>query len=148
MKLIIFGPPGSGKGTYASRISPIFNIPHISTGDILREEVKKKSKIGIQAASYVESGQLVPDDLATFVLKRRLKENDCKNGFILDGYPRTLQQAMDLEKITKIDVVINLSVPDWLIVKRLSAREVCKNCGAIYNKLTLRPKVAGKCDKC
>jgi adenylate kinase len=148
MRLVIFGPPGSGKGTYASRLAPRLGVPHISTGDILRDEVKSGSELGKNISSYVSSGKLVPDEVVNRVMEKRLSQEDCKRGFILDGYPRTLKQAFFLEKISKIDFVINLNVPDEVIVRRLSSRLVCRRCGAIYNRITLPPKVDGVCDKC
>ncbi|HDI02566.1 MAG TPA: adenylate kinase [Candidatus Aenigmarchaeota archaeon] len=148
MKLVFLGPPGSGKGTYASRIEERFGWPQISTGDLLREEVKKGSEIGREAEKYMKEGKLVPDEIVLKLLKERISREDCKNGFILDGFPRTLAQAEELEKITDIDVVINLVVPKEIIVTRLSARRVCRNCGAVYNLRTLKPKVDGICDKC
>lgn len=148
MRLVIFGPPGSGKGTYASRLAPRLGVPHISTGDILRDEVKSGSELGKSISSYVSSGKLVPDEVVNRVMEKRLSQEDCKRGFILDGYPRTLQQAYFLEGVSKIDFVINLNVPDGVIVRRLSSRLVCRKCGAIYNKITLPPKVDGVCDKC
>lgn len=148
MKLIIFGPPGSGKGTYASRLAPKLGITHISTGDIFREAIKKKKFLGKRVLKYVSRGILVPDDIVNRVFKKRIRKRDCKNGFILDGYPRTISQVKTLEEIDSIDAIVNLNVPDGIIITRLSAREVCKKCGAIYNKLTLKPKKKGICDKC
>ncbi|MBO3841335.1 MAG: adenylate kinase [Candidatus Brockarchaeota archaeon] len=148
MRIVIFGPPGSGKGTYASRLAPRLGVPHISTGDILRDEVKSGSELGKSISSYVSSGKLVPDEVVNRVMEKRLSQEDCGRGFILDGYPRTLQQAYFLEGVSKIDFVINLNVPDEVIVRRLSSRLVCRKCGAIYNKITLPPKVDGVCDKC
>lgn len=148
MRLIIFGPQGSGKGTYASRLSPILGIPHISTGDIVRENIEKKTSIGKKIEPYFLSGKLVPDEIVIELLDERLKKPDCKKGFILDGFPRTISQAKALEKITKIDFVINLVVPHWILLERLSTRVVCRNCGQIYNIRTLKPKVEGICDKC
>ncbi|MGQ9595841.1 MAG: adenylate kinase [Thermoproteota archaeon] len=148
MKIIIFGPPGSGKGTYASRLGPRLNIPHISTGDILREEVKNMTELGKRIQSYISTGKLVPDDVMNELMRKRLSKEDCRRGFILDGYPRSLEQAEFLDKLTKMDFVINLNVPDEVLVRRLSSRLVCRKCGAIYNILTLKPKVEGVCDKC
>ncbi|MEM2599893.1 MAG: adenylate kinase [Thermoproteota archaeon] len=148
MRLVIFGPPGSGKGTYASRLAPRLGVPHISTGDILREEVKSGSELGRSISSYVSNGKLVPDEVVNRVMEKRLSQEDCKRGFILDGYPRTLQQAFFLDRFSKIDFVINLNVPDEVIVRRLSSRLVCRRCGAIYNRITLPPRVEGVCDKC
>jgi adenylate kinase len=148
MRIVILGPPGSGKGTYSSRLSARLGIPHISTGDIFREEIKSGSELGRRISEYVSNGRLVPDDTVNKVMEKRLSKEDCGRGFILDGYPRTIQQAEFLDRLSKIDVVINLNVPDEVIVRRLSSRLICKKCGAIYNKITLPPKVDGVCDKC
>ena len=147
MKIIIFGPPGSGKGTYASLLKNRLGIPHISTGDLVREEIRNGTDLGSEIKKYSDAGQLVPDEVITEILKKRLLL-DISKGFILEGYPRSIEQARQLESITKIDVVINLNVPDRVIVERLSTRIQCKSCGAIYNERTLRPKTAGKCDRC
>jgi adenylate kinase len=148
MKIIMLGPPGSGKGTYASRLSPILGIPHISTGDIFRENVSSKTELGKKVAKFYNSGLLVPDEITVELIKERLKRPDCKDGFIFDGYPRTIKQAEELEKITSIDVVIYLNIPEWLILKRLSSRVTCKKCGKIYNLLNIKPKREGICDGC
>jgi adenylate kinase len=148
MNLIILGAPGSGKGTQTTRLKAKLNIPAISTGDIFRNEIKEETELGKRIKKYLDSGQLVPDEIVIDVIKERIKQPDCKNGFILDGFPRTLEQAKALDKIVKIDACINLSVPKEIIVKRLSARRTCKNCGEIYNLLVLKPKVDGVCDKC
>ncbi len=148
MKIVLFGPPGSGKGTYASRISPIYKIPHISTGDIFRAHLAQKTELGKKIEDVMKSGNLVPDDLTMDVVRDRLVQPDCKNGFILDGFPRTIPQAELFDKMEKLDVVVNLVVPDEVIIKRLSARLSCKECKTIYNTLTLKPKVEGRCDKC
>jgi adenylate kinase len=148
MKLLIFGPPGSGKGTYASRLAPILNIAKISTGDIFREAVKQNTDLGKKVAEFLNKGELVPDEITIEVLKDRISKPDAKNGFILDGYPRTVPQAEALEKITNLDALINLKVPMSVIVERLSTRRTCKNCGEIYNVKYLKPKVEGICDKC
>ncbi|MEM1548146.1 MAG: adenylate kinase [Thermoproteota archaeon] len=148
MRIVILGPPGSGKGTYSSRLAARLGIPHISTGDIFREEIKSGSELGRSISEYVSNGKLVPDDIVNKVMEKRLSKEDCGRGFILDGYPRTIQQAEFLDGVSGIDVVINLNVPDEVIVRRLSSRLVCRNCGAIYNKVTLPPRVNGVCDKC
>lgn len=148
MKLVILGPPGAGKGTYASRLTKKLDIPHISTGDIVREEIKSQSKIGKTIKQYSEKGALVPDTIINQLLAKRLNKSDCTKGFILDGYPRTINQAESLEKIAKIDVVINLNVSDKIIIDRLSSRILCSECGAIYNKKTLKPKIENVCDIC
>jgi len=147
MKIVIFGPPGSGKGTYASLLKDRLDIPHISTGDLVREEIRNKTELGTEIKKYSDAGQLVPDEVITRILKKRLTLG-LSRGFILEGYPRSMEQARQLESITKIDVVINLNVPDRVIVERLSSRVQCRNCGAIYNERTLKPRIAGKCDKC
>jgi len=147
LKIVIFGPPGSGKGTYASRLEKRLGVPHISTGDLVREEIRNQTPLGRMIEKYSSSGRLVPDEIVTEILKKRLA-SELSRGFILEGYPRTVGQATQLEKITKVDVVVNLNVPDKIIVDRLSARLQCKSCGAIYNERTLKPKVPGKCDKC
>lgn len=148
MRIILLGPPGSGKGTYASRLTVKLGVPHISTGDIVRAEIKAQTRLGKRIKEYSDRGELVPDDVITNLLEKRLGKSDCKEGFILDGYPRTIAQAEALEGITKINLVINLNVPDDIIIKRLSNRLVCRKCGAIYNRLTLPPKIDNVCDKC
>jgi adenylate kinase len=147
MRIVIFGPPGSGKGTYATLLKTRLGIPHISTGDLVREEIRNKTRLGEQIAEYSNSGKLVPDEIITEILKHRLSRN-YEKGFILEGYPRSIVQARELEAISKIDVVINLNLSANVIVDRLSARTQCKKCGAIYNDRTLKPKITGKCDKC
>jgi adenylate kinase len=147
LRVVIFGPPGSGKGTYASRLTKKLGVPHISTGDLVREEIRNNTPLGKTVEKYANSGSLVPDGVITEILKNRIGAEVSK-GFILEGYPRTVMQAKALEEITKLDAVVNLSVPDDIIVARLSARLQCKACGDIYNERTLRPKVSGKCDKC
>jgi len=162
MKIIFLGPPGSGKGTYSSRIAPQLGIPHISTGDILRDIVKQGRELGKKVSVYQQKGDLVPDDITIKVLKERISEQDCEKGFILDGYPRNINQAKALDKITDIDVVINLRIADEILIKKLMARRVCKNCGDIYNIADIKetvngveynmppmlPKNDSECDKC
>ncbi len=148
MKFVIFGPPGAGKGTYSRRLQEKLGIAAISTGDIFRAAVKEGTELGKKVKSYLDAGQLVPDEITNEVLKKRLEEPDAQRGFILDGYPRTIDQIKFLESITSIDAVINLVVPEWVIVERLSSRRQCKKCGAIYNVRFLKPKVEGICDKC
>jgi adenylate kinase len=161
MKLIFLGPPGSGKGTYSSRICDQRGWAHISTGDLLRENVKNQTKAGLRAKKYMDRGELVPDDIVIRMLEQRLKEKDCKEGFILDGFPRTIAQAESLDKITSIDLVINLKMPDEVIVDKILARRTCGNCGDIYNVADIwfgpkrkyhmppvNPKVPGRCDRC
>ncbi|MGD0202614.1 MAG: nucleoside monophosphate kinase [Candidatus Bathyarchaeia archaeon] len=148
MKAIIFGAPGSGKGTYASRLQAKLGVEVIAMGDIFRELMKEDSELGRKVKVYVEKGLLVPDEVVVEVLKQRLSKIPKGKGFILDGYPRTLEQAKILESITKIDVILLLNVPDWIIIERLSSRRICRDCGTVYNIRFLKPKVEGICDKC
>ena len=148
MNAIIFGAPGSGKGTYASRLQARLGLDVIAMGDIFREIMKEETELGKKVKGYVEKGLLVPDDIVIEVLKNRLAKIPKEKGFILDGYPRTLEQAEILEKIAKIDVILLLKVPDWIIIERLSSRRICRNCGAVYNVRFLKPKVDMVCDKC
>jgi adenylate kinase len=148
LNAIIFGAPGSGKGTYASRLQSRLGVDVIAMGDIFREILKEDSELGKNVKGFVEKGLLVPDDIVNNVLKQRLSKIPSGKGFILDGYPRTVDQAKHLEKIAKIDVIILLLVPDWIIVERLSTRRICRNCGTVYNIRFLKPKVEGVCDKC
>ena len=148
MKALIFGPPGSGKGTYASRLQARLGVDVIAMGDIFREIMKEDSPLGKRVKGFVEKGLLVPDDVVVEVLRQRLAKVSSGKGFILDGFPRTIEQAETLDKIAKIDVVILLTVPDWIIVERLSTRRICRKCGEVYNVRYLKPKVEGVCDKC
>jgi len=148
MNAIIFGAPGSGKGTYSARLRDILGVEVISMGDIFRLMLQEKSIMGRIIKGYVEAGLLVPDIIVIEVLKDSICNAPPGKGFILDGYPRTLAQAEALEKIAKIDVIIRLVVPDWIIIERLSSRRICKNCGTVYNLQFLKPKKEGICDKC
>ncbi len=149
MKLILLGAPGAGKGTQAEIICQEKNIPTISTGNILREALKNGTEMGLKAKSYMESGQLVPDDILIGIIKDRIKEPDCKNGFILDGFPRTIPQAEALDAMgAGIDAVLDIEVADEDIVTRMSGRRVCEKCGSSYHVLYKQPKVEGKCDNC
>jgi adenylate kinase len=148
LKAIIFGPPGSGKGTYTSRLKDKLGVDVIATGDIFRDIMKENTSLGKKVKSYVEKGLLVPDDVVLEVLKQNLAKTDSQKGFILDGYPRTLDQAKALDSITGVDVIIQLTVPERIIVERLSTRRICKNCGEVYNVRYLKPKLEGICDKC
>ena len=148
MKLIFIGPPGVGKGTYASSISKIYGIPHISTGDMIRDEIKRKTELGLKIKKYVDSGELVPDEIVIEMVRKRLNEDDCKRGFILDGFPRTLNQAKALDKITYIDLVLKFEAPVKTIIERISGRRICRKCGAIYHIKYMPPKVDGICDRC
>jgi adenylate kinase len=148
MRFIIFGPPGAGKGTYASMLASKLKIAKISTGDIIREEIKRDTDLGKKIVDFVNKGKLVPDEIVIEILKEEIGKPSSKNGFILDGYPRTIEQAKALDNITKIDAVIRLVVPEWVIIERLSSRRICKKCGAVYNIRYLKPKRAGVCDVC
>lgn len=151
--LIFMGLPGAGKGTQSPFIVKKYGIPHISTGDIFREAISKKTPMGAKAKKYIDKGALVPDDVTCGIVKDRLSKADTKDGYILDGFPRTVNQAQSLEKMTTqmkrpLDAVIYIKVDLPLLIKRLSGRFICKNCGATYNKLFRMPKVANTCDKC
>lgn len=149
MKLILLGAPGAGKGTQAEMICNHLNIPTISTGNILRAALKNGTEMGLKAKSYMESGQLVPDDIIIGIIKDRLAEEDCQNGYILDGFPRTIPQAEALDSMgIAIDKVIDLEVPDDKIVARMSGRRVCEGCGTSYHLLYKKPEVEGKCNVC
>jgi len=148
LNAIIFGAPGAGKGTYASRLQSKLGVDVIAMGDMFRDIMKEDSPLGKKVKGYVEKGLLVPDEIVMEVLQQRLAKIPKDKGFILDGFPRTVEQAKPLEKIVKIDVIIQLTVPDWIIVERLSTRRICKNCGEVYNIRFLKPKVEGVCDKC
>jgi adenylate kinase len=153
MRLVILGLPGSGKGTQSRRISERFGIPQISTGDILRQAVKERSEIGRKAKHYMEQGQLVPDIVMVELVIRRLEERDCRGGFILDGFPRTIVQAETLDDLFKekkmaLDAVLELQVSDQTVIRRLSHRRLCSRCGADYNLLSNPPTKENLCDRC
>ena len=149
MNLIFLGAPGAGKGTQAEKISGAFNIPQISTGNILREAVKNGTEYGLKAKEAMESGALVSDEIVIGILQDRIAKDDCKNGFILDGFPRTVPQAEALDAMgIRIDKVIEIDVPDEKIKNRLSGRRVCEGCGASYHIEYNPSKVDGICDKC
>ncbi len=153
MIIILLGPPGAGKGTIANEIKKKNNIPVISTGDILRNAIKNETNLGKEAQSYVKSGKLVPDNLIMKIIEERISQNDCKEGFMFDGFPRTIKQAKDLDFLIKrlnikIDQVFYFETSESTIIERLSSRRVCVNCGAIYNLNYDPPKVNNKCDKC
>jgi len=149
VNLIIFGPPGAGKGTYASRLAAELKIANIATGDIFRQAIKEKTALGIRSADFVERGLLVPDEIVIEILKKRINQPNSERGFILDGYPRTIDQEKALDEIAEIDAVVHLVVPEWVIIERLSNRRICRKCGAIYNiKYSPKPKVDLKCDRC
>ena len=146
MNVIFLGPPGAGKGTQAQRICTALNIPQISTGDILRRAMKEETPTGLKAKAFIEAGQLVPDEVIIDIVRERLAMDDCQNGYILDGFPRTVPQAEALEGIAKIDVVVDLDVADEELIARLSGRRVCLNCGATYHVSRLNGET--KCAVC
>lgn len=149
MKLILLGAPGAGKGTQAEVICEKLGIPAISTGNIIREALKNGTEMGLRAKSYMESGALVPDEVVIGIIKERLQKDDCKNGFILDGFPRTVPQAAALDEMgVEIDRVIDIEVADEAIERRLSGRRVCESCGASYHVDYKPPKAESVCDKC
>ncbi len=144
MKIILLGAPGAGKGTQAPFLTAKYGIPQISTGDAFRENIRNATEIGMLAKSYMDKGELVPDDVVVKIVESRLKKDDCVNGFILDGFPRTLNQAIELEKLTEIDYVIDFDVDTAVIIKRLTSRRSCK-CGAVYNTATYAADTCAKC---
>ena len=151
--IILMGPPGAGKGTLAKRLLKEYNLVHISTGDMFREAIKAKTPLGVLADSYISKGHLVPDDVTIGIVKERLSKEDTLNGFLLDGFPRTLPQAEALETLSKeisrpIEAVINLECDQEELIRRISGRRVCKVCGAPYHIETMKPKVEGVCDIC
>jgi len=148
VKAIIFGAPGAGKGTYSTRLKTKLGVEVIAMGDIFRAQVKENSELGKQVKNYVEKGALVPDEIVVEVLKQHLSKIPQGSGVILDGFPRTLEQAKTLETILQLDVILLLDVPDWIIIERLSSRRICKNCNAVYNIRFLKPKIENICDKC
>jgi adenylate kinase len=148
MNLIFLGPPGAGKGTLAGLISTGHGIPQISTGDMFREAIKKESELGKKVKEILGRGDLVPDELTVSLVKERLSQPDAMKGYILDGFPRTIPQAEALQKFQSLDAVINFAIDDELVVKRLSGREICRNCGAIYHVTNMPSKVKGVCDRC
>ena len=145
---IFLGPPGAGKGSLAVKVAEEYKIPHISTGDIFRANIKNQTPLGVKVKAIIDSGSLVSDDLTCELVKDRISQADCKNGFILDGFPRTIPQAEMFTKICDDVKVVNFEIKDEIVIRRLSTRRVCKACGANFNVLTLPPKVEGVCDKC
>ena len=153
MKIILMGPPGAGKGTQAEKLVELYQIPHVSTGDMFRKAQKDGTELGLKAKEYMEQGQLVPDEVTVGIVRERLAEADCKDGFLLDGFPRTVQQADALDGILKdlgmvLDRVINIEVDKAFLVDRLTGRRVCRTCGATFHVVNKAPKVEGVCDKC
>lgn len=149
MKLILLGAPGAGKGTQAEKIVEKYGIPAVSTGNIIRAALKAGTEMGLKAKSFMDAGQLVPDDVVIGIIKDRLQEKDCENGFILDGFPRTIPQAQALEDMgVDIDKVLDIEVPDEKITARMSGRRVCSKCANSYHLLYKKPKTEGVCDAC
>jgi len=153
MDIILLGPPGSGKGTQAQKMVERYHIPQISTGDILRGAVKERTPLGMEAQGYMDQGKLVPDEVVVGIVRERLKESDCKGGFILDGFPRTVPQAEALDSTLgemqrAIDHVVSIEVPNEELIKRLTGRRTCRNCGAMYHIIFDPPAKEGVCDRC
>jgi adenylate kinase len=153
MNLILLGPPGAGKGTQAERLGSLYAIPHISTGDIFRENLRKGTALGLEAKGYMDRGELVPDDLVISIVRDRLTAPDCSDGFILDGFPRTVAQADALARMLSemdmpLDHVLNIQVPDEVVVSRLTARRTCTSCGSVCHLIYDPPSEEGVCDDC
>ena len=153
MKIIMLGAPGAGKGTQAKMIADKYSVPHISTGDIFRANIKNGTALGMEAKTYMDAGKLVPDELTVKILLDRVAQEDCKNGYVLDGFPRTIPQAEVLDKALtelgdQVDYAINVDVPDENIVNRMSGRRACLACGATYHIVHVPPKAEGVCDRC
>lgn len=153
MKIVFMGPPGAGKGTQAEMIVEQFEIPHISTGDAFRQAMKQGTELGLLAKQYVDAGKLVPDEVTIGIVRDRLKQEDCQNGFLLDGFPRTISQAEALDEIlasmgSQLDHVINLEVDRDKLLARLTGRRICRSCGATYHVIFNPPQQEGVCDKC
>jgi adenylate kinase len=148
LNIVLLGPPGVGKGTYAGVLSEKYGIPTISVGDLFRRAIKDETELGKRIKGYVTSGELVPDETVIELVKNRLEEPDCKNGFLLDGYPRTVPQAEAMMKFKKVDAALNFVAPDEVIMERIGGRRTCSKCGAIYHIKNVPPKVEGICDKC
>jgi len=153
LNIILMGPPGAGKGTQATRIIDAFGLPHISTGDIFRENISKGTELGLKAKAIIERGDLVPDDLTIDLVKSRLCQDDCAKGYLLDGFPRTINQAEALRKMgpeigRAVNLVIDITVPDEVLMQRIAGRRVCPKCGASYNIHSMKPAKEGICDRC
>lgn len=153
LNIILMGPPGAGKGTQATRIIDAFHLPHISTGDIFRENIKNGTPLGLKAKAIIERGDLVPDDLTIDLVKARLSEPDCANGYLLDGFPRTIAQAEALREMgpkigRAVSLVVDITVPDEVLLERIAGRRVCPGCGASYHVHNMKPVTEGVCDRC
>ncbi|OQS05400.1 adenylate kinase [Thraustotheca clavata] len=158
LRMMFLGPPGVGKGTYATRIAPKLNIPTISTGDLVRAEIKQNTELGKKIKDYSSQGKLVPDEIILTMVRQRLQQTDAQKGYILDGFPRNVSQAIEFDKIATLDTVFNFELPDWVLVEKLSGRRVCDSCGTGYNIADIKngeyvmppllPKVDSTCDKC
>jgi len=153
MRLMLLGAPGVGKGSQATLIAKALSVPHISTGDIFRYHIANSTGLGMKAKQYIEKGMLVPDEVTVEIVAERLKQDDCKNGFVLDGFPRTMQQALFLDEILKdlniqLDMVINITLDDRSIINRLSGRRICPHCNVVYHIKDNPPKIVGICDNC
>jgi adenylate kinase len=153
LRAVLLGAPGAGKGTMAARIVEHYNVPHIATGDIFRANIKEQTELGKKVVEYTNSGRLVPDELVCDLVTSRLSEDDCKNGFLLDGFPRTIFQADKLGEYLKengidLDVVIKFDVSKPVLIERMTGRRICRDCGAVYHIKNIPPKVEGVCDKC
>ncbi len=148
MNFIFLGPPGAGKGSLAVKVAEDYKIPHISTGDIFRAAIKNQTPLGVKVKAIIDSGSLVSDEITCALVKERLAQSDCKNGFILDGFPRTIPQAESLETFCPDVTVINFTIADKEVINRLSTRRVCRKCGENYNIISVKPKKEGICDKC
>ena len=153
MRLILLGPPGAGKGTQADKIAKEYNIPHISTGDIFRANIKNETELGLKAKQYIDNGELVPDSVVVAIVEDRIKQDDTENGFLLDGFPRTENQALALDDVLKeigisLDAVININVDSQILVSRITGRRICKECGATYHIEFNPPAEKGVCDLC
>ena len=153
MRLILLGPPGAGKGTQADKIAKEYNIPHISTGDIFRANIKNETELGLKAKQYIDNGELVPDSVVVAIVEDRIQQDDAENGFLLDGFPRTENQALALDQALEemeisLDAVININVDSQILVSRITGRRICKDCGATYHVEFNPPAEKGVCDLC
>lgn len=148
MRIIVLGSPGVGKGTYTQELVKRINLPHISTGDLFRMHIKQKSDLGKQVQIYLDSGDLVPDELVIFMVEKRLAQEDCQKGYVLDGFPRTFAQAEALAKVTNLDIAIHFIADDQIVIDRLSGRIICKSCNRIFHEKNIVPKQEGICDDC